>query len=271
MPSSRTEVAAANWAEKSSSWAATAKTATWSRNTIRRTGSLASARIAAKTTTPYRRRDSKRKNLHYRWLYFRCRSIDTVYQYDPAADRWAAKKPMPTPRGAFAVGVIAGKIYAAGGVGADGRNTHANEAYDPIQDSWTKHAPMPTARDHHAIGVVDGKLHAIAGRINGSHDRSIGDLKNTIRKTIVGRPARRFPASAAASPLRLLPTKFLFLAANPTAQCIAKSNLTIRPLIDGNTGRRCQPRATDSPPPSSAIDLRYLRRTETRHEFLVGQ
>ena len=37
-------------------------------------------------------------------------SVDTVYEYDPAADRWTAKKPMPTPRGALAVGVIAGKI-----------------------------------------------------------------------------------------------------------------------------------------------------------------
>jgi N-acetylneuraminic acid mutarotase len=34
---------------------------------------------------------------------------------------------------------------------------------------------MITPRDHHAIGVVDGKLYAIAGRINGNHDRSVGD------------------------------------------------------------------------------------------------
>ena len=36
--------------------------------------------------------------------------VDTVYEYDPAADRWTAKKPMPTARGALAVGVIAGKF-----------------------------------------------------------------------------------------------------------------------------------------------------------------
>jgi len=34
---------------------------------------------------------------------------------------------------------------------------------------------MITPRDHHAIGVVSGRLHAVAGRINGNHDRSIGD------------------------------------------------------------------------------------------------
>ena len=80
---------------------------------------------------------------------------------------------MPTPRGALAVGVLGGKIYAIGGVGSNRRNTNSNEAYDPAQDRWVKLAPMPTPRDHHAIGVLNGKLYAIGGRINGRHDKSI--------------------------------------------------------------------------------------------------
>ena len=36
-------------------------------------------------------------------------------------------------------------------------------------------APIMTPRDHHAVGVLNGKLYAIAGRINGNHNRSIGD------------------------------------------------------------------------------------------------
>ncbi len=103
--------------------------------------------------------------------------VDTVYEYDPSADRWSTKQNMPTARGALALGIIDSKIYAVGGVGANGKNTNANEGYDPAQDRWRKHAPMSTPRDHHAIGVVVGisKLYAIAGRINGNHDRSIGD------------------------------------------------------------------------------------------------
>ena len=102
--------------------------------------------------------------------------VDTVYEYDPVKDQWTTKKAMPTPRGALAVGVISGKIYAVGGVTTNGRNTPANESYDPVQDFWSrKHARMITPRDHHAIGVVEGKLYAIAGRVNGNHDRSVGD------------------------------------------------------------------------------------------------
>ena len=101
--------------------------------------------------------------------------VDTVYEYDPATDHWTGKKALLTARGALAVGVIDGKIHAIGGVGANGKNTSVNEMYDPAQDRWSKHAPVLTPRDHHAIGVVNGKLYAIGGRINGNHDRSIGD------------------------------------------------------------------------------------------------
>jgi hypothetical protein len=51
----------------------------------------------------------------------------------------------------------------------------SRESCDPVQHLWNKRAPMITPRDHHAVGVVDGKLYAIAGRINGNHDRSVGD------------------------------------------------------------------------------------------------
>src|SRR5262249_56155697 len=75
--------------------------------------------------------------------------------------------------GGLAGGMLAGKMYAIGGVGPNRRNTNANEAYDPAQDRWLKLAPMPTPRDHHAIGVLNGKLYVIGGRINGRHDKSI--------------------------------------------------------------------------------------------------
>src|SRR4029453_11082516 len=91
--------------------------------------------------------------------------VSTVYENDPAADQWRTRSVMPTARGALAVGVIAGKIYAIGGVGSNRRNSNANEAYDPAQDRWVKLAPMPTPRDHHAIGALNGKLYAIGGRI----------------------------------------------------------------------------------------------------------
>jgi hypothetical protein len=71
---------------------------------------------------------------------------------------------MPTPRGALACGVIAGKIYCVGGKTKNG-DTGANEVYDPAKDTWKSLSPMPTHRDHLAVGVVGGKLYAIAGRL----------------------------------------------------------------------------------------------------------
>ena len=41
--------------------------------------------------------------------------VNTVYEYDPAANRWTAKAPMPTRRGGGAAAVVDGKIYVVGG------------------------------------------------------------------------------------------------------------------------------------------------------------
>jgi N-acetylneuraminic acid mutarotase len=53
--------------------------------------------------------------------------VATVYEYDPAANRWNVRKSMPTARGALAVGVFGERIHAIGGVGVDGKNTPAHE------------------------------------------------------------------------------------------------------------------------------------------------
>ena len=41
--------------------------------------------------------------------------VDTVYEYDPAANKWTARAPMPTKRGGGAAAVVDGRIYVAGG------------------------------------------------------------------------------------------------------------------------------------------------------------
>ena len=45
--------------------------------------------------------------------------------------KWEIRAPMPSARGALAVGVLGGKIFAVGGIGTNGKNTGANEEYDP--------------------------------------------------------------------------------------------------------------------------------------------
>ena len=99
--------------------------------------------------------------------------VTSVYEYDPAADRWTARQPMPTPRGALAVAALDGKLHAVGGYNQDG-NTAAHEVYDPATDSWSARALMPTARDHHAAAALNGRLYAIGGRLNRQYSQNLG-------------------------------------------------------------------------------------------------
>lgn len=90
-------------------------------------------------------------------------------EYDPVADTWTTKAPMPTARRNLSAEVINGKLYALGGHGPNltggVRQIYANnEEYDPATNAWTTKAPMPTARRSFAVGVVNGKLYAMGGR-----------------------------------------------------------------------------------------------------------
>jgi N-acetylneuraminic acid mutarotase len=92
-----------------------------------------------------------------------------VWEYDPGQNRWRERAPMPTARGALAIGVIDGKIYAVGGGNAVGRGSWGHgvnsfERYDPVTDTWQALPPMPTPRHHLTAAVLDGRLYAIGGR-----------------------------------------------------------------------------------------------------------
>jgi N-acetylneuraminic acid mutarotase len=98
--------------------------------------------------------------------------VASVYMYDPAADAWSERAPMPTARGALAVALHEGKLYAIGGY--EGRaNSAAVEAYDPVQNSWTSRAPLPTPRDHLAAAAAAGKVYAVGGRLKGDYHRNL--------------------------------------------------------------------------------------------------
>ena len=87
--------------------------------------------------------------------------------YDPLTDTWAARAPDPRPRSFAGAGVIAGKLYVAGGcINSDciPGNTNILEVYDPVANAWTDKAPMPTARNQVGVGVLDGKLYVVGGQ-----------------------------------------------------------------------------------------------------------
>jgi N-acetylneuraminic acid mutarotase len=90
------------------------------------------------------------------------------YEYDPAMDNWTAKKPMPTPRGAFGIAVFQNKIYVIGGedeaLSSKGYYFLAtNEVYDPSTDTWETKKPMPTPRKYVDANVVNGRIYVVGG------------------------------------------------------------------------------------------------------------
>jgi N-acetylneuraminic acid mutarotase len=111
--------------------------------------------------------------------------IDAVWVFDPAADRWEARAPLPSPRGALGVAAIGDRIYAVGGEHYRPRGAPPGPAgspalyepvgdltvYDPRTDSWETLAPMHARRDHLVAGAIGSRLYVASGR-----DRPVYDL-----------------------------------------------------------------------------------------------
>lgn len=87
--------------------------------------------------------------------------LNTVEEYDPVADRWETKSPMPTGRHSMAAAAVGGKIYVVGGHG--GGHLQTVEQYDPASDAWTTMAPMPSVRVNHAAAALGGRIYAFGG------------------------------------------------------------------------------------------------------------
>lgn len=97
--------------------------------------------------------------------------LATNEAYDPAADSWSHKTPMPTPRQHLASAVLYDsevlydKLYVIGGrIDSLSSNLDSNEAYDPQHDNWTKLLPMPSKRGGLAAASgPDFKIHVFGG------------------------------------------------------------------------------------------------------------
>ncbi len=95
--------------------------------------------------------------------------LGMVYEYDPAADQWKKKNPMPLASHHVAFTEMRGKIYAFGGFvlpesGPPAWRPIANAwEYDPAADRWKALAPMPTARGSPVVAAVGDRIYVIGG------------------------------------------------------------------------------------------------------------
>jgi len=92
------------------------------------------------------------------------KSVDWHLVYDPQADRWEARAPMPTARDHTGVAVIGNRIHLVGGrVDSFHTNSNLHHAYNPDTDDWERKRPLPTARSGHGAVVYRGKLFVMGG------------------------------------------------------------------------------------------------------------
>jgi N-acetylneuraminic acid mutarotase len=97
--------------------------------------------------------------------------IGDAWAWKPGVDAsWSPRAGLPagTERGAAVTGVIDGRIYVAGGLGA-GVSVATFSAYSIAEDRWDESLPpLPEGRDHACGGVVGGKLYVVGGRFAGN-------------------------------------------------------------------------------------------------------
>jgi N-acetylneuraminic acid mutarotase len=91
--------------------------------------------------------------------------------FDPVANTWTERSPMPTARNHAFAGVVSGRIYVIGGrIGAGNipatTNVDVVEEYDPATNQWGPIKDrMPTARSGGGAATYNGKIYVGGGEL----------------------------------------------------------------------------------------------------------
>jgi len=167
--------------------------------------------------------------------------------FDPVANSWTTKAPMPTAR--FLAGtngaVVAGIVYVIGG-NPPGYCTNVNEAYNPATNSWTTLAGMPEPRCHLAVAALNGLVYALGGETNSGFFFTTVDVYNPATNTwstAAPMPTGRLDLAAVAVNGNL----YAVGGGNPSLGCLStleaynpltNSWTTKAPMPTGRTGLR---------------------------------
>jgi N-acetylneuraminic acid mutarotase len=95
-------------------------------------------------------------------------NINLVQAYDPAADSWATRTPMPTARSGLNTAALNGIIYTAGGEVQDQQYLaayRAFEAYDPASDTWWQLPSMLLPRHECIMAALGNRIHVAGGSV----------------------------------------------------------------------------------------------------------
>jgi len=95
-------------------------------------------------------------------------NVNLVQVYDPVADAWVTKSPMPTARSGLNTTTVNGIIYAAGGEVQTSDYLaafRAFEAYDPASDTWWQLPAMLLPRHEAIMAAIGNKIHVAGGSV----------------------------------------------------------------------------------------------------------
>ncbi len=90
-------------------------------------------------------------------------SYNDLNVLDPEAGTWTVLASAADPREAPGHGIIDGKLYVAGGWGANGKPDPKLEIYDIASNTWTTGPSDPAAFAGAGSAVLDGKLYLVGG------------------------------------------------------------------------------------------------------------
>jgi N-acetylneuraminic acid mutarotase len=87
-----------------------------------------------------------------------------LWVYSPRRNRWRRLRSSPTPRAAHAVGIVGGRLYAAGGANESG-SLRTMDVYSFRRNRWSRGPSFPgPERDHTTGAATGGRFYVLAGR-----------------------------------------------------------------------------------------------------------
>ena len=87
--------------------------------------------------------------------------------FDPVANTYSQKAPIPTPRGGVAGAVLANRLFIFGGEGNPASGTNGVfgnvEAYDPVSNTWQAFTPLAIPRHGYGAATIADRIYLPGG------------------------------------------------------------------------------------------------------------